>query len=96
MPVQTFGFVPTGIVEHENDFFPLLFRHFLREGVEKSLKDFLVIVRHDEAIKIPALQMHCRDDVLANVRAKVGLSGIAASLDPFLPWPRITLETRFI
>jgi len=35
MPMQTFCLVPAGIVEHENNFFSFLLRHFLCKSVEK-------------------------------------------------------------
>ena len=96
MPMQTFCLVPAGVVEHENDFFSFLLRHFLCKGIEKSLKDFLVIMGNDEADKVSTLRMNCCDDVFANVCAEVRLCRTTASLDPFLSRSWITLKSRFI
>ena len=85
MPVESFGFVPTGVVEDEvNVFFSCA--HFLGHGVEKCLECFGVVVRHDEAYELPVLGIDCSNDVLSNVSAEVTLSGATPSFDPALAW----------
>ena len=95
MPMEIFGFMPTGIIQHQID---LLFSgwHFLRHGVEKSLKCLGVIVRLDQANQLPIIRIDCPHNVLANVPTIITLRRPTTSFDPSLSRTGIAFKSCFI
>ena len=48
MPVKRLGVMPTGVVDYQPDRLALV-GNFFGHGIEEGLKDFCIIVRHDQA-----------------------------------------------
>jgi len=96
MPVEPLGLVPAGVVENEQDPFAFFPGSLGGHGVEECLEDFRVTVRDDEADELAACGVHRADDVPAQMSAVVALDGTGAAPHPFVTWPGIALEARFI
>ena len=79
MPTQALGFVPTGIVQHEQHAFAARQWHLGSHRVEEDLEYLRVAMGNDEAHQLAAHRIDRTDDVLADV-APLGRLGSAVSL----------------
>jgi hypothetical protein len=96
MPVQTLGFVPTGVIENQHGLASLLFRNLTRHHIQPHLEDFGVTMGDDQADQLSCGWIDRANHILPDVSSIVSLSGTGSTLHPLGARPGISFESRLI